>query len=83
MGPKYLKGFWSKSDWEKRAQLIQQARNGGSLTPAMMTQLRQHSRKVSGIITNSLQEKVYLLRITSLALFFVRLLRKHQDLLMN
>lgn len=44
LGPKYLKGFWAESDWEKRAQLIQQARNGGSLTPAMMSQLRQHSR---------------------------------------
>jgi hypothetical protein len=44
LGPKYLKGFWAESDWEKRAQLIQQARNGGSLTPAMMTQLLKHSR---------------------------------------
>lgn len=45
LGPKYLKEFWAESDWEKRAQLIQQARNGGSLTPAMMTQLLRHSRR--------------------------------------
>jgi cation diffusion facilitator CzcD-associated flavoprotein CzcO len=48
LGPKYLKGFAQERSWEMRSHLIQQARNGGSLTPAMMTQLRryQHSGKV-------------------------------------
>ncbi len=41
LGPKYLKGFWAQSDWEKRWELIQRARDGGSMTPAMMTQLRR------------------------------------------
>jgi cation diffusion facilitator CzcD-associated flavoprotein CzcO len=44
LGPKYLKGFAAESDWEKRWQTIQQARNGGSMTPAIMTQLRRLSR---------------------------------------
>lgn len=49
LGPKYLKGFWAEPDWEKRWELIQQARNGGSMTPAMMTQLR--SLQKSGKLT--------------------------------
>ncbi|NJK49051.1 lysine N(6)-hydroxylase/L-ornithine N(5)-oxygenase family protein [Candidatus Gracilibacteria bacterium] len=44
LGPKYLKGFAEETDWEARSQLIQQARNGGSMTPAMMLQLRRASR---------------------------------------
>lgn len=44
LGPKYLKDFWAEPDWEKRWYLIQQARNGGSLTPAMMLQLRRLMR---------------------------------------
>jgi cation diffusion facilitator CzcD-associated flavoprotein CzcO len=44
LGPKYLKGFWAQSDWQNRWEMIQQARNGGSLTPAMMTQLRRAQR---------------------------------------
>lgn len=49
LGPKYLKGFHAEPDWAKRWQMIQQARNGGSLTPAMMTQLRraQHSDRLT------------------------------------
>jgi len=49
LGPKYLRGFWAETDWQNRWQMIQQARNGGSLTPAMMTQLRRayHSGKIS------------------------------------
>jgi cation diffusion facilitator CzcD-associated flavoprotein CzcO len=49
LGPKYLKGFWAEADWHNRWQMIQQARNGGSLTPAMMTQLRRayHSGTIS------------------------------------
>jgi cation diffusion facilitator CzcD-associated flavoprotein CzcO len=45
LGPKYLKDFWAESDWSKRWQMIQQARNGGSMTPAVLTQLRQLSRE--------------------------------------
>jgi len=44
LGPKYLKEFWAETDWQKRWQMIQQARNGGSLTPAIMTQLRRACR---------------------------------------
>jgi len=45
LGPKYLKDFWAEPDWEKRWYLIQQARNGGSLTPAMILQLRRLMRR--------------------------------------
>ncbi len=44
LGPKYLKDFWAESDWSTRWQMIQQARNGGSMTPAMMTRLRRLRR---------------------------------------
>ncbi|MCM0592994.1 MAG: FAD/NAD(P)-binding protein [Gloeotrichia echinulata IR180] len=44
LGPKYLKGFFAESDWEQRAAMIQQARNGGSMTPAIATQLRREVR---------------------------------------
>ncbi len=44
LGPKYLKGFWAEPDWAKRWELIQTARNGGSVTPAMLTQLRRLCR---------------------------------------
>lgn len=40
LGPKYLKTFWAEPDWNTRWQMIQQARNGGSMTPAILTQLR-------------------------------------------
>lgn len=41
LGSKYLKPFWAEPDWLSRWQMIQQARNGGSMTPAMLTQLRR------------------------------------------
>ncbi|NET49290.1 MAG: lysine N(6)-hydroxylase/L-ornithine N(5)-oxygenase family protein [Merismopedia sp. SIO2A8] len=41
MGPKYLKGFQAEPNMETRWQMVQQARNGGSLTPAIMTRLRR------------------------------------------
>ncbi len=41
LGPKYLKGFSDESDWHRRREIIQEARNGGSLTPAIMQQLRR------------------------------------------
>ncbi|WP_315862111.1 FAD/NAD(P)-binding protein [Halothece sp. PCC 7418] len=34
LGPKYLKGFWAETDWYQRFQLLQTARNGGSMTQA-------------------------------------------------
>jgi len=48
LGPKYLKNFWAEFDWHNRWQMIQQARDGGSMTPAIMTQLRRahHSAKL-------------------------------------
>ena len=45
LGPKYLKGFHGEPDWQKRWQLIQSARNGGSLTPAILTRLRRLERE--------------------------------------
>jgi cation diffusion facilitator CzcD-associated flavoprotein CzcO len=44
LGPKYLKDFWAEPDWHTRWQMIQQARNGGSMTPAILTQLRRLER---------------------------------------
>lgn len=44
LGPKYLKDFWAEPNWHQRWQMIQQARNGGSMTPAMLTQLRRLKR---------------------------------------
>jgi cation diffusion facilitator CzcD-associated flavoprotein CzcO len=40
LGPKYLKGFEANKDWTERAEIVKNARNGGSLTPAIMNQLR-------------------------------------------
>ncbi len=45
LGPKYLKDFHAETDWHERYQQIQQARNGGSITPEMMLQLRKASRE--------------------------------------
>lgn len=44
LGPKYLKDFWAEPIWYNRWQMIQQARNGGSMTPAMLTHLRRLER---------------------------------------
>jgi cation diffusion facilitator CzcD-associated flavoprotein CzcO len=41
LGPKYLKDFHADTDWYSRWQMIQQARNGGSMTPEMILQLRK------------------------------------------
>lgn len=48
LGPKYLKGFAAEADCHKRWEAIQGARNGGSMTPEIMTQLRRlsHSKKL-------------------------------------
>jgi cation diffusion facilitator CzcD-associated flavoprotein CzcO len=45
IGPKYLKGFWAEPDLHTRWQTIQQARNGGSMTPTVLSQLRRLERK--------------------------------------
>ena len=45
LGPKYLKDFHAETDWSVRYQQIQQARNGGSITPEMMLQLRKASHQ--------------------------------------
>lgn len=45
LGPKYLKDFHAETDWYSRYQHIQQARNGGSMTPEMMLQLSKASHQ--------------------------------------
>jgi hypothetical protein len=45
LGPKCLKGFQAEPCWDNRWQMIQSARNGGSLTPAVLMQLRRHERR--------------------------------------
>lgn len=50
LGPKYLKEFFATSDYQLRSQMIQQARNGGSMTPAMAMQLRRSVRAGHGRI---------------------------------
>lgn len=49
LGPKYLKGFQAEPDWQVRWQMIQDARNGGSIAPELLTQLRRLSQ--SGQVT--------------------------------
>jgi hypothetical protein len=44
LGPKYLKGFFAEQDYEKRLAMILEARNGGSMTPAIAMQLRREVR---------------------------------------
>ena len=43
VGPKYLKGFHAETDWHKRREIVLSARDGGSMTPSVMTQLRRES----------------------------------------
>ena len=45
IGPKYLKGFWAEPNLATRWQMIQQARNGGSMTPAVLAALRRFERE--------------------------------------
>ena len=45
IGPKYLKDFWVEPDFHVRWQTIQQARNDGSMTPAVLSQLRKLARE--------------------------------------
>ncbi|MDJ0714511.1 MAG: FAD/NAD(P)-binding protein [Prochloraceae cyanobacterium] len=57
LGPKYLKNFHAERDWHLRWQMIQKARNGGSMTPAMMLQLRKASREGKIILNQNCQVK--------------------------
>lgn len=41
LGPKYLKDFHATTCWQSRWQTVVGARNGGSLTPTILTQLRR------------------------------------------
>lgn len=45
LGPKYLRQFHAEPNWERRWQMMQAARNGGSLTPAVLTRLRRALRQ--------------------------------------
>ncbi|GCL37006.1 hypothetical protein SR1949_21130 [Sphaerospermopsis reniformis] len=54
LGPKYLKGFFEQN-WQQRWTLIQQARNGGSMTPAIATQLRKEKHRGNIIIDENCQ----------------------------
>ena len=45
LGPKYLKQFDAQSSWEKRYQILQDARDGGSVTPELMFKLRRLERQ--------------------------------------
>ena len=45
LGPKYLKGFQAELDWGRRSQMIQEARNGGSVTPKILFKLRRLERE--------------------------------------
>jgi cation diffusion facilitator CzcD-associated flavoprotein CzcO len=53
LGPKYLQKFYAEIDWFSRWQMIQQARNGGSLTPAIMLQLRKAFRQGQVILNEN------------------------------
>ena len=55
LGPKYLKDFHAETDWSARYQQIQQARNGGSMTPEMMLQLRKAAYEGTMIINECCQ----------------------------
>ena len=57
LGPKYLKGFEAESCWRVRSQMIQQARDGGSITPSLMIQLRRAIRQGKLILRENCQVK--------------------------
>ena len=44
LGPKYLKDFQRETSWRQRLRSIQRARDGGSITPALLHALRQEQR---------------------------------------
>ncbi|NRB09572.1 MAG: SidA/IucD/PvdA family monooxygenase [Richelia sp.] len=45
LGPKYLKAFVAEPNFHNRWRMIQEARNGGSITPTMGVQLRRERRQ--------------------------------------
>ena len=45
LGPKFLKQFEAESSWHKRYTMIQDARDGGSVTPELMFKLRRLERQ--------------------------------------
>ncbi|ELS00942.1 putative flavoprotein involved in K+ transport [Xenococcus sp. PCC 7305] len=55
LGPKYLKDFHAAINWNDRYQQIKQARNGGSMTPEIMLQLRRATREGKVIINECCQ----------------------------
>lgn len=55
LGPKYLKDFHADINWYSRWQMIQQARNGGSMTPEIMLQLSQAANEGKIKINESCQ----------------------------
>ncbi|RAM53376.1 MAG: FAD-dependent oxidoreductase [Hapalosiphonaceae cyanobacterium JJU2] len=55
LGPKYLKGFFAEPDYQKRFATILQARNGGSITPAMKMHLRREARSGNLRMTENCQ----------------------------
>ncbi|MEL6910067.1 MAG: FAD/NAD(P)-binding protein [Cyanobacteria bacterium J06598_4] len=57
LGSKYLKNFHAETDWFERYQQIQQARNGGSMTPDIMLHLNQAAKEGKLIIDECCQVK--------------------------
>jgi FAD-NAD(P)-binding len=55
LGPKYLKDFDAEIDWHTRSHKIQQARNGGSMTPEMILQLKKAANEGKIIIDECCQ----------------------------
>ncbi|NJL99604.1 MAG: lysine N(6)-hydroxylase/L-ornithine N(5)-oxygenase family protein [Synechococcaceae cyanobacterium SM2_3_2] len=55
LGPKYLKGFEEEECWQARWQQIQSARDGGSLTPEVLTQIRSLAHQGSLVLQESCQ----------------------------
>jgi glycine/D-amino acid oxidase-like deaminating enzyme len=57
LGPKYLKAFEAESSWQVRSRMIERARDGGSITPALMIQLRRAIRQGKLILLENCQVK--------------------------
>ncbi len=51
LGPKYLKGFEAESDWQRRWEMVQQARDGGSLTPAIYREIQVQPWENTAVIS--------------------------------
>ena len=55
LGPKYLKSFQAELDNFSRWQQIQEARNGGSMTPEVVFQLRRAARRGEVLLNENCQ----------------------------